>query len=91
MRKRLVPARYHDGEDDGGHGGLEDPQESQTQGLDEGEEVDASLRDVAQVDQVGLVLGRHQEQLQPVHELVESGDAKINRCECNTPIMLPRK
>lgn len=57
------PACYHDGKDDGGHGGLEDPQEGQAQGLDEGEEVDASLWDVAQVDEVWLVLGRHQEQL----------------------------
>lgn len=60
---------YHDGEDDGGDGGLQDPQEGQAQGLDEGEEVDASLGDVPQVDQVGLVLGGHQEQLQAVHEL----------------------
>lgn len=65
----MVLGGYHDGEDDGGHGGLEDPQQRQAQGLDEGEEVDASLRDVAQVDEVRLVLGGHQEQLQPVHEL----------------------
>lgn len=75
-----VVARYHDGEDDGSHGGLEDPQEGQAQGLDEGEEVDASLWDVAQVDEVRLVLGGHQEQLQPVHELAGSG--KIFRCQC---------
>lgn len=60
---------HHDGEDDGGNSGLQDPQEGQAQGLDEGEEVDASLGDVPQVDQVGLVLGGHQEQLQAVHEL----------------------
>ena len=65
----LAALSHHDGEDDGSHGGLEDPEEGQTQALDEGEEVDASLGDVAQVDQVRLVLGRHQEQLQPVHEL----------------------
>lgn len=60
---------HHDREDDGSHSGLEDPEKSQTDGLDEGEEVDASLGDVAQVDQVWLVLGRHQEQLESVHEL----------------------
>lgn len=60
---------HHDGEDDGGHGGLEHPEEGQAQGLDEGEEVDAALGHVAQVDQVRLVLGGHQQQLQTVHEL----------------------
>lgn len=82
---RKSPAWYHDGKDDGGHGGLEDPQEGQAQGLDEGEEVDASLWDVAQVDEVRLVLGGHQEQLQSVHELAGSTEAnftrKIIRCE----------
>lgn len=65
----IAAVPHHDREDDGGHGRLEDPEEGQTQALDEGEEVDASLGDVPQVDQVRLVLGRHQEQLQPVHEL----------------------
>lgn len=59
----------HDREDDGRHGGLEDPEQGQTKALDEGEEVDASLGDVAQVDQVRLVLGGHQHQQQAVHEL----------------------
>lgn len=54
---------HHDREDDGSHSRLEDPEESQTQALDEGEEVDASLGDVPQVDQVRLVLCWHQEQL----------------------------
>lgn len=64
-----APAAHHDGEDDGSHCRLEDPQECQTQALDEGEEVDTSLGDVPQVDQVRLVFGRHQEQLQTVHKL----------------------
>lgn len=62
-------AAHHNGEDNGSHRRLEDPEESQTQALDEGEEVDTSLGDMAQVDQVRLVLGWHQEQLQTVHEL----------------------
>lgn len=60
---------HHNGEDDGSHCRLEDPQESQTQALDKGEEVDTSLGDVPQVDQVRLVFGWHQKQLQTVHEL----------------------
>lgn len=60
---------HHNGEDDGSHCRLEDPQESQTQALDKGEEVDTSLGDVPQVDQVRLVFGWHQEQLQTVHKL----------------------
>lgn len=51
----------HDGEYDGCDSRLEDPEESQTKALDEGEQVDASLGDVAQVDQVRLVLCWHQE------------------------------
>lgn len=63
---------HHDREDDGSHSRLEDPEEGQTQALDEGEEVDASLGDVPQVDQVRLVLGWHQQQLQTVHELKQA-------------------
>lgn len=62
-------AAHHHGKDNGSYGRLEDPEESQTQALDEGEEVDTPLGDVPQVDQVRLVLGWHQEQLQTVHEL----------------------
>lgn len=77
---RGKPFPHHDGEDDGSHGGLEDPEEGQTQALDEGEEVDASLWDVPQVDQVWLVLGRHQEQLQAVHELKQTKKREKARC-----------
>lgn len=65
----VTMAAHHHGEDNGSHRRLEDPEESQTQALDEGEEVDASLGDVPQVDQIRLVLGWHQVQLQAVHEL----------------------
>lgn len=60
---------HHDRENDGSNSRFEDPQEGQAQGLDESKEVDASLGNVPQVDQVRLVLGRHEEQLQAIHEL----------------------
>lgn len=92
----VAPATsHHDGEDDGSHSGLEDPEEGQTQALDEGEEVDASLGDVPQVDQVRLVLGRHQKELQAIHELTQTnradqtGDAAVNswtRFACTTVV-----
>lgn len=69
----------HDREDDGSHCRLEDPEEGQTQGLDESEEVDASLGDVSQVDQVRLVLGWHEEQLQAVHKLTQMKTGQIKR------------
>lgn len=68
----IAAISHHDREDDGSHGRLEDPEEGQTHRLDEGEEVDASLGDVPQVDQIRLVLGWHQEELQPVHELTQA-------------------
>lgn len=60
---------HHDGENDGSHGGLEDPEQCQAQDLDEGEEVDLPEGNVSQVNQVGLVLRRHQKQLQTIHKL----------------------
>lgn len=68
----MAAISHHDREDDGSHSRLEDPEGGQAQALDEGEEVDASLGDVPQVDQVRLVLGRHQQQLQAVHELTRA-------------------
>lgn len=67
---------HHDRENDGRHGGLEDPEQRQAQDLDEGEEVDLPEGDVPQVHQVGLVLGRHQQQLETIHELQESEAAR---------------
>lgn len=63
---------YHDREDNGSHCGLEDPEQSQTQALDEGEEVDASLGHVSQVDEVRLVFGWHQDQQEAIHELIRT-------------------
>lgn len=47
---------YHDREYDSSHGGFEDPEEGQAHHLQEGEEVDPAQWDVAQVDEVRLVL-----------------------------------
>lgn len=69
LRKAKENVTYHDREDDGSHGGLEDPEQGQAHHLQEGEEVDPAQRDVAQVDEVGLVFQRHQEQLQTIHKL----------------------
>lgn len=62
-------SQNHDRENDGSNSRFEDPQAGQAQGLDESEEMDASLGNVPQVDQVRLVLCRHEEQLQAIHEL----------------------
>lgn len=60
---------YHDREDDGGHGGFEDPEHGQADDLHQGEEVDAAQWDVPQEHVVGLVLGRHQEELAAIPKL----------------------
>lgn len=60
---------YHDGEYNSGHGGLEDPEQSQAEDLDEGEEVDLPEGDVSQVNQVRLMLRWHQKQLETIHKL----------------------
>lgn len=60
---------HHHGEDDGGGGGLDDPEQHQAGELHQREHVDLPQRHVAQVDQIGLVLGGHAEQLDPVKEL----------------------
>lgn len=73
---------HHDRENDGRHGGLEDPEQRQTQHLDEGEEVDFPEGDVPQVHQVRLVLGGHQQQLEAIHELQESRAARETRGQC---------
>lgn len=62
-------ACYHHGENDGSLGGLDDPQQDQTAELDDGEEVHLPQRDVAKVDEVRLMFGRHAEQPQTVEEL----------------------
>lgn len=60
---------YHDREYDGGHSGFEDPQQSQAEDLDEGEEVDLPEGNVSQVNQVRLMFRRHQKQLKTIHKL----------------------
>jgi len=60
---------HHHGEDDGGGGRLDDPQQHQAGELGDGEQVHLPQGHVAQVDEVGLVLGRHAEQLEAVKEL----------------------
>lgn len=49
----------HHGEDDGQEGGFEDPEDGQAGDLDQREEVHPPQRDVAEVGEVRLVLGRH--------------------------------
>ena len=62
---------YHHGEDNGGPGGLDDPQQGETGELDDGEEVHLPQGHVAEVDEVGLMLSGHAEQLEAVEELRE--------------------
>ncbi len=64
---------HHDREDDGGHSGLEDPEDGQTCDLHQSEEVHAPQRDVTQEHEIWLVLGWHEEQLHPLPELNETG------------------
>lgn len=66
---RVFVCMYHHGEDDGSGGGLDHPQQHQAGELGDGEQVHLPQGHVAQVDEVGLVLGWHAEQLDPVKEL----------------------
>lgn len=60
---------YHNREDDCQEGGFEDPEHTQTYDLDQCEQVYLPQRNMAKVGVVGLVLGRHHVQLNPVPEL----------------------
>lgn len=51
---------HHYWENDGEEGGLEDPEDSQTDYLDQGEQMDASQRNMTQEGEVWLVFGWHQ-------------------------------
>ncbi len=64
---------HHDREDDGGHSGLEDPEDGQTCDLHHSEEVHAPQRYVTQEHEIWLVLGWHEEQLHPLPELNQTG------------------
>lgn len=61
--------QYHHGKHDSRCRGLDDPEQHQTRELHQREDVDLPQRHVAQIDQVGLVLGRHAKQLDSVKEL----------------------
>jgi len=57
---RLDRVHYHEREYDGrGFDALNEPHDDRADGLNEGEDVDAECLDMAQVDVVRLVLGRH--------------------------------
>ena len=61
---------HQQGEDDGdGLDGLDRPESSQAQHLQEGEDVHAPQGHVAQVRVVRLVLDRHEDQQQAVNQL----------------------
>lgn len=60
---------YHYWEDDSEECRLEDPEDSKTDYLDQGEQMDASQGDVSQEREVWLMFGRHQVQLDPLPEL----------------------
>lgn len=66
---QLQGMSYHHWENNSGHGGLEDPEEGQAQQLDDSEEVYPAQGHVAEVGEVWLVLGWHQEQPHAVCEL----------------------
>lgn len=65
---------YHHGKNNSCCRGLDDPEQHQTCELHQGEDVDLPQRHVAQIDQIGLVLGRHAEQLDSVEELRRKED-----------------
>lgn len=60
---------HHDRENDGGHSGLEDPEDGQTGDLHQSEEVHAPQGYVPQEHKIWLVLGWHEEQLHPLPKL----------------------
>lgn len=64
-----LSASHHHGENDGGGRGFDGPQRDEAGQLHHGEDVHLPQRHVAQVDQVGLVFGRHAEQFDAVKEL----------------------
>lgn len=69
VQKGVFHHTYHNGKYDCQEGGLEDPEHSQTCNLDQSEQVYPSERNMTQVGEVRLVLGRHHVQLYPVPEL----------------------
>lgn len=60
---------YHHRKDNGSLGGLDDPEQDQAAELDDREEVHLPQRNMAQVDEVRLMFGRHAEQPETVEQL----------------------
>lgn len=69
QKKKEIIQSYHYWEDDGEERRLENPEDSKTDNLDEGEQMDASQGDVSQEGEVWLMFRRHQVQLDPLPEL----------------------
>lgn len=67
---------HHHGEDDGSGRGLDGPEDDEAGQLHHSEDVDLPQRDVAQVDEVRLVFGRHAEQFDPVEQLQRDREVK---------------
>lgn len=70
---------HHDGENDGSHGGLEDPEDGQTGDLYQREEMNTTQRDVTQEREIRLVFGWHQVKLYSFPKLnkTQSGEFLI--------------
>jgi len=61
---------YHEREYDGSDGdALDEPHDDGADGLDASEDVDTECLDVAQVNVVRLILGRHEQQQHALHKL----------------------
>lgn len=73
---------HHDWEDDGKECGFEDPEDSQTDQLDEGEQMDPPERHMPQEGEVWLVLGWHQVELDALPELDQERSMDINALTC---------
>lgn len=73
---------HHDREDDGSHSGLEDPQQSQAEDLDKGEEVNLPQGNVSQVNQVWLMFCGHQKKFKTIHKLQKSTEIYNKQWVC---------
>ncbi len=74
-----VGLSHHHGEDHSSSRGLDDPEDDETGQLHHSEHVDLPQRDIAQVDQVRLVFGRHAEQFDPVKQLQDRQTSETHR------------
>ena len=77
---RNIKVAYHEREyDGGGLDALDEPHDHRADGLYGGEDVHEVCLDVAQVDVVGLVLGRHQHQQHPLDKLTTRNRQNMHR------------